>query len=380
MIVAAGATTTSHAVAVVERLQEQVGRQAISVGPLTIHPRFSVGIAFSRRGVTAQDLLRESDAALGSAKAHGKGRWEVYDEATRLEAARRLDVSQDLIAGMSEGLITPHFQPVVDMRDGTVLGYEALARWQRKGSLAPAKDWIDIAEESGLILEVGPLIIAESVAALATLAEPLTMSVNASAVELAHPGFARTVIEELATAGAEPSRLIVEVTEQSLLAAPESARANLAVLVDLGVGVHLDDFGTGYSSLRHLRELPVTGIKLDRSFTQSVDVGPQTTPDELVPALAQLCRQLGLSMIAEGVETDGQRVNLLRAGWQLGQGYFFGRAAPLPVPNLSSATTRRPTEPLASAPRAEPSPSPVQSEESRSPAARLGDHPSSNPR
>ncbi|MFM2437584.1 MAG: hypothetical protein RLZ55_395, partial [Actinomycetota bacterium] len=269
------------------------------------------------------------DAALRTSKTRGKNRWEVYDDSTRREASRRLTMARDLQQGLQANQVHAHYQPIVDLGSREVIGYESLARWWHAEHWVAAGEWIDIADEAGLLLDVGERMVVESVDRLAHLPAPLTVALNASANELSHPRFTQWIDDCLTTDGAEPTRLVVEVTEHSLLSAPESARRHLTQLVRQGVQVHLDDFGTGYSSITHLRELPITGIKLDRSFTQALGT-TSTAHDEIVPALAKLAAHLGLTTIAEGIEDEDQARALLAAGWELGQGYLFGRPQPLP--------------------------------------------------
>lgn len=329
VVISGEVTGLDDAVAVAQRLQDIAGATTLRAGPATISPRFSVGIALSRPGVDAQTLLGEADAALRSSKMHGKDRWEVYDERTREDAQHRLEVAAALRSALRRGDLHAHFQPIVDMRDRRLVGYEALARWRSGGKWVPAASWIDIAGEAGLLPQVSRQIVAEATAKLSRIPDPLTVAVNASAVELSQPDFADWVERCLERSGAVPSRLTIEITEQSLINAPAATRKHLNGLVSQGVEVHLDDFGTGYSSIAHLCELPVTGIKLDQSFVSGIDSGPYPHQD-VIPALAKLARQLRLSTVAEGVETTEQAEMLIAAGWCIGQGYLFGSPEPDP--------------------------------------------------
>ncbi len=341
VVIADDVATHEDAVEVVHRLQERIGGTAISVGASHVTIRFSVGIAMSRENVSAQTLLQEADTALRRSKAAGKGRWQIYDDATRHEALRRLEVGHDLAKSLRQGEVTAYFQPIVNIDTGDLLGYEALARWIRQDTAVAASEWIDIAEEAGLIVDVGQKVVAAGIHRLAELPSPLTVAVNASMAEVGNQDFASLIEDRLTAEGADASRLIVEVTEQVLLQAPDSARIFLARLVEQGVQVHLDDFGTGYSSLTHLQELPVTGIKLDRSFTAALGA-KNGRSDGLVAALGSLAEQLGLDTVAEGVETVEQAAALLRAGWHTGQGWLYGMAVPAPQTadlNLRSSKT-----------------------------------------
>jgi EAL domain-containing protein (putative c-di-GMP-specific phosphodiesterase class I) len=223
-----------------------------------------------------------------------------------------------------------HYQPIVRLRDRCIVGYEALVRWQhpQRGLVAPGY-FLPVAEDSGLIVDLGHQIL-EAVCQTVRYYQ-VTISVNVSAVQLAVRDWAQTLLETLERHRVKPDQIVIEVTETAVLSQLERAREHLLVLRDLGAGVHVDDFGTGFSSISLLRDLPVSGIKLDRTFVTNL-----TAEDSRANALAAgvhgLAEGLHVRGVAEGVETEEQRTILLAQGWQYGQGYLFGRPGPL-APN-----------------------------------------------
>ncbi len=206
-------------------------------------------------------------------------------------------------------------------------------RWQHpdRGLLAPAA-FLEVAEESGLIVDIGAQVLDQVCCRLASAPDPPgTVSVNISAVQLARLDWSEQVLEALGRHGIAADRLVLEVTETAVLTLLDSTRDDLRRLRDKGVGLHVDDFGTGYSSIALLRELPVTGLKLDRSFVSDLTEG-ESAANALSRGLASLASSLHLEGVAEGVETAGQAAILREHGWPTGQGYLFGRPEPEPLP------------------------------------------------
>ncbi|MDY7527289.1 MULTISPECIES: EAL domain-containing protein [Cryobacterium] len=243
----------------------------------------------------------------------------------------RLTIEDEIRISLRKGDFVVYYQPIVALLDRSTVGYEALVRWQHpgRGLLAPA-EFLPIAEESRLILGIDRYVLDQVCAVLAS--DPngaTTISVNVSAVDLAHESWAETFRSALRTHGVDPSRLIVEVTETAVLSLRPSTTGSLDAVRDLGVGLHVDDFGTGFSSISLLRDLPVTGLKLDASFVAGLGDGNRGA-DALAADLAGLVAHLGLTGVAEGVETETQARTLLSQGWLHGQGYLFGRPAPWP--------------------------------------------------
>jgi diguanylate cyclase (GGDEF)-like protein/PAS domain S-box-containing protein len=297
-----------------------------------IVPTASIGIAISTPTSTPDVLLRDTDSALFRAKESGRGHWQFFDKEMHTRALARLTVEDELRDAITRKEFTVHYQPIVALADGRVVGHEALVRWMHPipGLLSP-EAFLDVAEDSGLITTIGAQVLDQTCAMLADHPElPGTISVNVSSVQLADPDWLNDFTDTIGRHGIEPWRLVVEVTETAVLNLTDSARVGLVSLRALGIGIHVDDFGTGYSSISLLRDLPVTGVKLDLRFVHEL-----TTGDSLANALAQglsgLVNGLHLTGIAEGIETEMQAAILRAQGWQCGQGYYFGRPAPAPV-------------------------------------------------
>ena len=290
----------------------------------------SIGMAVSTTESTAASLLRDADAALFHAKAAGRSRWQIFDSAMHLEAVNRLTVEDELRRGIAQGELIAHYQPIVDLGTSAVVGHEALVRWAHpsRGVLAPAA-FLGVAEESGLVVEVGQAVL-EQVCARIVVDPDLRgpISVNVSAVQLARADWADGVITTLERHQVDPSRLVLEVTETSVLSLLESTRNGLLGLRERGVGLHVDDFGTGYSSVAVLRDLPVSGLKLDRSFVSDLTAF-ESPANALSRGLASLASSLHIVGIAEGIETVQQAEILREHGWPHGQGFLFGRPAPV---------------------------------------------------
>ena len=322
---------------VAERIANALGTE------LTIHghrivPTVSMGIALSTPDSTAANLLRDTDSALFRAKRKGRARWQFFDATMHSQAMTRLTIEDEIRTSLDSGDFVVHYQPVVALADRRVVGHEALARWQhpRRGLLMPG-DFLAIAEESGLIVGIGRAVLDQACAVIAANPDAAgTMSVNVSAVELARDDWATTFIAAMARHGVDPRRLIVEVTETAVLSLGAHTVGGLTAVRELGVGLHVDDFGTGFSSISLLRDLPVTGLKLDASFVADLAASAATRDaggrgaDALAAGLAGLVDHLGLTGVAEGIETEAQAEALHRQGWLHGQGYFFGRPAPWP--------------------------------------------------
>ena len=277
-------------------------------------------------------LLRRADAAMYRAKAQGSGRWAVHVPGSTDPETHRLELLEQLRAALRDGELRVHYQPRVDAASGTVLGVEALVRWQHptRGLLPPAA-FVDAAERSGLIRELGAWVLQEAVEqAVRWSGEPggagLHVSVNLSARQLAEPGLADRVAAVLARAGLKASRLVLEITETALMASPETALRTLQQLRAIGVQVAVDDFGTGYSSFTYLTQFPVGELKIDRSFVAGMTTGEGDRA--IVATCVHLAHAMGMIAVAEGVETAGQRDALVALGCDQLQGWFFGRAVP----------------------------------------------------
>jgi diguanylate cyclase (GGDEF)-like protein/PAS domain S-box-containing protein len=319
----------------VERCAERVSTSIavdLQVHGHRIVPTTSIGIALSTSTSTPESLLRDTDSALHRAKNAGRGRWQFFDTEMHTQAVNRLTVEDQLRDAITRGEFVVHYQPIVALADARVVGHEALVRWAHpaRGLLSPG-EFLDVAEESGLISAIGAQVLDQACAMLAARTDlPGPISVNVSAVQLASPEWLRSVTGTLTLHRVDPARLVVEVTETAALSVTDSALQALESLSRLGVGVHLDDFGTGYSSISVLRDLPVTGVKLDLRFVHDLTAGPSQA-NALAHGLSGLVDGMHLTGIAEGIETELQADILRAQGWECGQGYFFGRPAAMSV-------------------------------------------------
>jgi len=320
---------------IAERLQQAVG-EAWRVGHEVVRPSFSIGIAFADRLVgadplSAQELIRRADQAMYAAKCANLLGARVYDDTLARDNEEASSTLQALRQAIALRSLAVHLQPIVQLGSGAVLGHEALVRLPGADGLLLAPDrFIGHAERCRLIGPLGQQVLEKALQSLRFLpAETLEpcIAVNVSPLELGEPGFAERVLEACARSGVDPARLQLEITESAIIAQPTSTAALLSELRQAGIRIHLDDFGTGYSSLSLLSELPVDGIKIDRSFTSALGVDRSRTA--VIQAITQLCGNLGLRVIAEGIETEAQRQQLLAMGCDDGQGYLFGRPQPL---------------------------------------------------
>ena len=301
----------------------------VAIGAHRLEPTVSIGVASGTRASDPEDLLRDASLAMHQAKANGRDRAEFVDPQLASEAQRRLLVDGAVRDALRDGELVPWFQPIVTLSDSAVVGYEALVRWVRPdGSVVEPAAFLPVAERTSLITEIDLTILERSMAALGRLAAPLFVAVNVSAATLAQPDYADRVLELLAAYKVTPSRLHLEITETAVLRITASVRCSMDRLAGVGVRWFMDDFGTGYSSITHLRDLPISGMKLDRSFTQGVGAA-EGTAEQLARALGGLAQGLGLDTVAEGIETDEEAAVLASHGWVHGQGWLYGKAEPL---------------------------------------------------
>jgi len=299
-----------------------VGRRRLSVGA-------SVGIALAEPETIeggAPAMLAAADAALYRAKAAGRGRTEVYDHSMSRGSGGEL--ARELAEALAQGQLVVHYQPIVDLADQRVVGYEALVRWQHptRGLLLPSA-FLSAAQEAGITVPLGQFVATEVVGFVAAHPDPTRwVSINVSADQLGDGEFATTVLAEISRRRVTAGRIVVELTESSLVASGTRIRHELTQLSAAGVPILLDDFGTGVSPLSYLRDLPVAGVKLDMSFTSGIPEDP--TAGKVARALGALARELTMVTIAEGIEHVEQAEFLHANGWRYGQGWMFGGAQP----------------------------------------------------
>jgi diguanylate cyclase (GGDEF)-like protein/PAS domain S-box-containing protein len=319
--------------AVIARDLSKVLSRSVMVEGHEVTATASAGIAFTDDAdESADDLLRHADAAMYAAKELGRDRIEVFDETLRSKVRRRLTDEIDLRHAIEHGELIVHYQPEIEVPSGVVLGAEALVRWQHptRGLLAAA-EFIDLAEETGLILDIGRWVLGEACRQQVRWEaehpdRELVVRVNLSARQVAEPDLLTQVVAILSESGIDPAHLCLEITETTVMADAENSLEVLEKLRGLGVELAIDDFGTGYSSLSYLKRFPVHVLKIDRSFVDGLGRDPDDTA--IVQAILVLASSLGMSVTAEGVETEAQLTELLRLGCGRVQGYFFARPQP----------------------------------------------------
>ena len=298
------------------------------------HSTLSVGIAiFQGQRESAEELLKRCDMAMYQAKAAGRDALRFFDPQMQAQMAERVALEADMRAGLDSGQFELFYQP--KMVRGHITGAEALVRWRHpaKGFIPPS-EFIPLAEQSGLILRLGQWVLRTACERLALwsgdqVLGQLTVAVNVSPREFHEASFVPQVLEALASTGAEPRRLRLELTESLLLQDVEDTIAKMVQLRGYGVGFSLDDFGTGYSSLSYLKRLPLHELKIDQSFVRDVLTDPNDAA--IARTIVALGTSLGLQVTAEGVETEAQRQFLERSGCHAWQGYLLSR----PVPGLA---------------------------------------------
>jgi predicted signal transduction protein with EAL and GGDEF domain/DNA-binding NarL/FixJ family response regulator len=306
----------------------EVMREPIYVGGQECFVTASIGVAmYPRDGTTVAELLRNSDVAMYAAKAQGKNASAVYGPQLAGRGREKLEVESALHKAIERDELVLHYQPKIDVRGGRMVGAEALMRWQRGDRLVPPGEFIPLAEETGLIVPMSEWALRE--AARQARAWHLGMGFDESiAVNLPSRLFERSdlieCIHQAVTANAVPHRVVMlEITEDNLMKELQSVIPSLHRLNEIGVEIAIDDFGTGYSSLAYLTTLPISELKIDRSFVRELGITPQSSA--VVSAIIALARSLGLRVIAEGVETLRQMEVLHRLGCTVMQGFLFSR-------------------------------------------------------
>ncbi|WP_342243403.1 putative bifunctional diguanylate cyclase/phosphodiesterase [Pseudomonas sp. OTU5201] len=306
----------------------------------------SIGIAPSDLGYeSAEEILRHADLAMYRAKTLGKHRYEMFDHSLHDLAVGRLTLETRLRNALQNGEFVLHYQPIVSLASGQLVGVEALVRWQEpRGALIYPGDFIQVAEDTGLILPLGLWVLREACRSMARWHQafpsptPLTVSINLSARQFAQHDLVAQVGAIIAETGIRPECVRLEITESASMADSERTITVLQQLHELGVRISIDDFGTGYSSLSYLHRFHLDALKIDRSFLTQLDQCEESL--QIVHTILNLARNLGLEVVAEGVETERHLMILKSLGCDFGQGYYFAR--PLPEPSLTKLLRDRP--------------------------------------
>jgi diguanylate cyclase (GGDEF)-like protein len=324
----------SDVVRIAEKVQQAISAPFKLVSHETITTA-SIGVALSSGGYTeAEDIIRDADTAMYRAKDRGKARCEIFDTAMHTRAVTLLRLESDLRRALEKDEFCVYYQPIISLASGELHGFEALVRWQQpeRGIVSPS-DFIPLAEETGLILPIGLCVLRDACLQLRKWQQyswsnrDLIMSVNLSGKQLEQPDLIERIEEVLHESQINPWHLKLEITETVVMENPELAAVTLAKLRSLGVRLSIDDFGTGYSSLSYLNRFPVDTLKIDRSFVSSMNEADENL--QIVKTIITLAGNLGMQVVAEGVETEAQLDQLRSLKCQYAQGFLF--ATPLEV-------------------------------------------------
>jgi diguanylate cyclase (GGDEF)-like protein/PAS domain S-box-containing protein len=326
-------SSEADATRVADRIQQELSTPFVLAG----HEFFtsaSIGIALSLSGYDRpEDMLRDADTAMYRAKAAGRSRHQIFDADMHQRAMALLRLETELRHALDRGELLAYYQPIIDLETRTLRGFEALARWRHpERGLVPPDVFIPVAEETGLVGVIGELMLKEACQQMKIWQDryprtpPLGVSVNISTRQLGHAGMVDQVARILRETNLAPGSLTLELTESTLMQNLKAGAGVIRQLHDMAVHVHVDDFGSGYSSLAYLQNLPVDTLKVDRAFVSGMEGKPQQTA--IVKAIVSLARNLGMDVIAEGVETDEQADTLLTLRCSTGQGFLFSRPLP----------------------------------------------------
>ncbi|HEX3561131.1 MAG TPA: EAL domain-containing protein [Pyrinomonadaceae bacterium] len=320
----------TEAVQVAERIQQQLS-VPFTLSGREVFTTVSLGIAPSSTGYErAEDILRDADTAMYRAKSAGKARYEIFDRAMHARAINLLQMETDMRRALERNEFLIHYQPIVSLENFRLRGFEALVRWQHpeRGFISPM-DFIPIAEETGLIVPLGEVVLREACQQmqrwqrLFPVDPPLYVAVNLSSKQFGQSTLIDKVAMILKETGVNPSSVKLEITESLVMENIDTATDMLRQLRALGIKLAIDDFGTGYSSLSYLHRFPIDTLKIDRSFVTRMSENNENT--EIVRTIVVLAQNLGMDVVAEGVETNEQLVLLQKLGCENGQGYFFSK-------------------------------------------------------
>jgi diguanylate cyclase (GGDEF)-like protein len=333
----------ARSAAVVEAVQIAL-HQPVDVDGRRLRVQASIGSALSGRGGgSATEMMRNADVAVHVAKSTGKGRVAVFEPAMHEATRERTELSFELVHAIEQDRLSLLYQPIIDIDTRSVHGVEALLRWNHptRGMISPT-EFVPLAEATGLIVPIGRWVMEQAVRQLATWRQerpdlpPLAMDINLSADQLADPTLVGDVLTLISETGVDPTSIVLEITESAVVRDLDSALKTLNQLSAVGVRLALDDFGTGYSSLSHLRRLPVSTLKIDKSFvTGETTHGDQrTAADVMLRGIVALGTGLGMEVVAEGIETEMQADRVRTAGCHLGQGFLWSE--PVPADRIST--------------------------------------------
>jgi diguanylate cyclase (GGDEF)-like protein len=330
VVLLSGASSDTEVSDFETRVYEQLSRP-INIDGNELYSAFSMGaVALNERHQHYNELLLQADTAMFAAKSQGKSRYVWFDEQMQREALERLSFERALHKAVERDEFKLLYQPVVDIGSGQVVGFEALLRWEHDGQTISPLKFIPVAERTGVIHRIGQWVLETATAQLASWAElrpDVSIAINISPIQLDQNGYAQDVISTVQAAKIAPHLLTIEVTESGAIRDFDNAVRVLTALREIGMRVSVDDFGTGHSSLSHLHRLPVTEVKIDRSFVQTMDDASDYSR-LFVETIKVLASSIGLETVAEGIETQRQRDMLLECGYSRGQGFLFSRPIP----------------------------------------------------
>ncbi len=318
--------TSDEAILAARRIRNRLD-QAVVIGAQTVHMSLSIGIALGREQ-EAEAVLQGAAAALRQAKTLGRARYQLFDETLRERAVRLLMLETDLYRALTQQELEVYYQPIRSLAQGRLVGFEALLRWQHHelSEIAPA-EFIPVAEANGLIIELDRWVLQRACTQLArwepSLEAPLGLNVNFSSRQFSRDDLVPFVAQVLQTTGVAAGQLRLEMTESVLIGDDARVGENVAQLRALGVGIYVDDFGTGYSSLGLLQRFSIDSLKIDVSFVRDVTTSARSA--ELIKTVVTLARALGVTVVAEGIETEAQLEHLKTLGCEFGQGYLFAK-------------------------------------------------------
>ena len=328
-----GLEDEQEAVLVARRVLEEL-RRPFELDGAPVFVTASIGVAIADGTASPTSMLRDADSAMYLAKEAGRGRVEVFDGKSHTIALENLHVINQLHSALAGNEFRLHYQPIVDLRTDAVVAVEALVRWQHpdRGLLGPDQ-FIHVAEECGLIVALGAWVLQEACAQVARWneagteagLEPIEVSVNLSPRQLSSPDVVASVRAAVLSSGIDPGVLTLEITESTLMHDPQASADTMQALRDIGVGISIDDFGTGYSSLSYLKHFPIDALKVDRTFVDGL--GEEPDDSVIVSAVVALAHSLGMTAVAEGVETEIALEELRRLGCDRVQGFLLGRPA-----------------------------------------------------